>query len=62
MGNALRECLAELLEHMENLNSTFPDTEEFLRRRGLENVRDLNERERKELFEFLETRYKKLLN
>lgn len=54
--------LKRLERDLEDLNSNFPATKEFLRMRGLENVRDLDERGKKELIVCLRKKYKKFLH
>lgn len=54
--------LGKLTRALEDLNSKFPATSEFLRSKGLENVRDLTERDRKELIAHLTKKYHRLLH
>ena len=54
--------LRKLTQELEDLNSQFPATKEFLQSKGLENVRDLNEHERKELLAHLAKKYRRLLH
>lgn len=54
--------LGKLTHDLEDLNSQFPATKEFLQSKGLENVRELNERDRKELLVHLTKKYRELLH
>jgi len=50
--------LKEVSHILDDLNSSYPATQEFLRAKGVENVSDLTHDQREELTEFLKEKFK----
>lgn len=58
----IAQALKKTLNDLEDVNSSFPATQEFLCAKGLTHIRELDKKGRDELVEYLQKTYQSLLN